>query len=781
MRGLTRWTPSVSPRFWTGVLGLFVFVMAPAHGARDVGPQRECATCHIMWLKDFNRQDVAPLIAYEPKPVTASGREEVASTERMCFSCHDGFMLDSRAMWTNKQHEHPVGVKPSEKIAIPTSGGKTVFPLNDDGKVYCGTCHTAHGVDWAQEQSPVFMRVKNVNSSLCLACHLDRGTGPAEGNHPVFRPLASLPPGLKAAGAKFGRQGDVICETCHRTHDAASAKMLVLANTNSQLCTECHTDKQAILNTKHDLSVMVPEARNHRGETIAESGPCGACHLTHGGNGPALWAREAQPSATPAAANCLSCHRPDGLAKEKGVGEHSHPVNVSMSNIGISATRKAWQSRFPALEKDKPLVPLPLYNSKGLRDPAGDRIACGSCHDPHRWSPVKTAAAHGDPRKIEGGPKDSFLRMVLDENGSLCVNCHVNQRPVAASKHNMPLFLSAMGGQKPEAAESGVCQSCHRVHHAKGAYLWARGSGSGKGAVEALCTDCHRQDGEASKKLTGTHSHSLATGLKPGMQPNLPLFAAAGLGEGPRDKLDCATCHDPHQWNPADMVDKAGADPKVNGDARTSFLRLPAAPDGDLCVECHREQRFVRHTDHDLAVTAPQAVNVRGETAKQSGVCGQCHAAHNAEETRRLWARAAGIGPNEATRECTSCHAAGQPAADKVPLETQHPPEALVWSNAERSRFDSSSKPNFPVFNEKGKDDRRGAITCLTCHEPHRWDARAAQEGPGKNTEGDVRTSFLRAPDSEHSVCAYCHGLDSLFRYKYFHGKASREKNPHSR
>lgn len=32
-----------------------------------------------------------------------------------------------------------------------------------------------------------------------------------------------------------------------------------------------------------------------------------------------------------------------------------------------------------------------------------------------------------------------------------------------------------------------------------------------------------------------------------------------------------------------------------------------------------------------------------------------------------------------------------------------------------------------------------------------------------------------------HSVCTYCHGWDSLFRYKYFHGKASREKYPQSR
>lgn len=763
-------------RLFIGALSLLLLSAAPAQGARDVGPQRECATCHVMWLKDFNRRDVTPLIAYEPKPVTASGREDVASTERMCFSCHDGFMLDSRSAWLNRQHEHPVGVKPSGKIKIPTSGGKTVFPLNDDGNVYCGTCHTAHGVDWNETESPVFLRVKNVDSSLCLACHLDRGTGPAEGNHPVFRPLASPPAGLKAAGAKFGRAGDVICQTCHRAHGGAGRKMLVEANADSRLCTECHTDKQAILNTKHDLSLMAPDARNRRGQTLSESGPCGACHVPHGGNGPALWARESEPSANVAIANCLGCHRADGLAPKKDVGTHSHPVNVAIADAGITATPKAWQSRFPALEPHRPLTPLPLYDGKGLRDPAGNRIACGTCHDPHRWSAVATAGAPADPRKIEGGPADSFLRLAADGDSNLCVNCHVDKRPVAASPHNLPAFLSAAGTKTPDAAASGVCLSCHRVHHANGAFLWGREAGPGKGTVETSCTGCHRDNGVASKKLTGAHSHPVVIGLTPGMQPKLPLFAAAGTDA--KNKLDCGTCHDPHRWDPADVAGRAGADPQVKGDARTSFLRLPAAPDGALCIECHGKQRLVRRTDHDLAVTAPDATNARGQTPSQSGVCGQCHAVHNAATTPRLWARTAGHGPNDATRECTGCHAAGQPAAAKVPPETRHPSQVLVWANALRARFFPGGAADLPIFDDRGRRAPRGAIACLTCHDPHRWDPRAAQEGPGKNAEGDARTSFLRLSNSEHFLCADCHGKDALFRYKYFHGKTSRKTHP---
>ncbi len=755
-----------APPPWTVPL-MLALLAAPTQAARDVGPQRECATCHVMWLKDFNRDDVTPLIPYEPKPVTESGRQDAASTERMCFSCHDGFMLDSRSVWANKQHEHPVGMKPSDKIRIPTSGGKVVFPLNDDGKMYCGTCHTAHGVNWDQKESPVFLRVKNVDSSLCLACHLDRSTGPAEGNHPIFKALGSPPEALMAAGARVGRKQDVICQSCHRVHGATQKQMLVLDNRDSKLCAACHADKSEIANTKHDLSVMAPQARNRLNQSPAESGPCGVCHVPHGGNGPALWARLAPPaSADATAAACLACHNPEGLAKHKLTGAHTHPVNVSVTDVGITPTGQGWVTRFTDALNGGKLAALPLFDRKGMRDRLGTQVGCGTCHDPHRWSPSGDARAP-DPRKIEGGPKDSFLRLALDEDGSLCVNCHVDKRTVATSPHNL-------AAAKDQNAASGLCQSCHQVHDAKGKYLWTRADGPGKGITEVRCTSCHREGGVAAKKLTGAHSHPVGVRLARSMQPKLPLFGADGAA---KKQIDCGTCHDVHRWDPNNIAPPPGA--KNKGDARTSFLRKAAAPNGELCIECHVEQRFVRGTDHDLAVTAPDSVNALGQSAAQSGVCGQCHAVHNAADARRLWARAPGDGADDPARRCTSCHAAGKTAAAKVPPETRHPAGVMVWADAVRARFGADIRAVLPVFDANGnRGIERGTITCPTCHEPHRWNARAAEEGAGKNLEGDVRNSFLRAPDTEHVVCADCHGKDALFRYKYFHSKAAHRSYP---
>jgi len=773
-------------RWWfTGALALAGWLAAAPVPAQtpDVAANRECATCHIMWLNDFKRGDVTPLIPYDPKPRVATGRQDVSSTERMCFSCHDGFMLDSRAVWRDARHAHPVGVKPSDKVRIPTSRGKIVFPLNDDGKVYCGTCHSAHGVDWKQEESPVFMRAKNVDSSLCFACHLDRSTGPEEGNHPVFEKIEKIPPELRARGARFGRGGTVICQSCHSAHTASQKKMLVMTRDNSELCGTCHADKSQIVKTKHDLAVMAPKARNNKNQTVEESGPCGVCHLPHKANGPGLWARELYPGVDAMSARCLACHNPEGLAKKKTVGNHSHPVNVPVANAGITATPKGWTSRFPLPDTLADLTPLPLYDDKGLHTHTGGKVGCGSCHDPHRWSADDRhdELAKADPKKLEGDGRNSFLRIPVDATATLCANCHVDKAAVLLSKHNstlMPEDKSARSKKDSDRKpDPGVCAACHVPHNARAAMLWNRDHGPGKGQSSVLCTGCHQDGGVAGKKIVGQHSHPLNQPLARGMQTRLPLFG--GDKDHPAN-VECATCHDPHQWDPANAKSRDGASKEAEGDANNSFLRLPAAGRAELCVECHRDERLVRGTDHDLAVTAPKVQNAKGQTPAQSGVCGQCHNVHNAPGDLRLWARSVGSGQDAGEKLCRSCHATGQPAASKVVTEkkSRHPDQVTAWSPELRVRFNPRGMPGIGVYAKDGHASTTGAITCMSCHNPHQWSAHKAEEGPGKNTEGDVRSSFLRLTRSESFLCADCHGRDALFRYKYFHGESSHKDYP---
>ncbi|MDH5631645.1 MAG: hypothetical protein OEZ10_01475 [Gammaproteobacteria bacterium] len=760
-----------------------LFAAGAAHAARDVGSQRECATCHVSWLKVFKQESMPTLIPYEKKIVTSTGKQDSSSTNKMCFSCHDGFVLDSRQVWQGKGHSHPVGVAPPPGMRIPTSNGKEVFPMNDDGKMYCGTCHTAHGVNWSEKESPLFMRVKNVESSLCLACHLDRSTGPVEGNHPIFESLKDVPADLVAAGAKFGPGKSVICESCHIAHVADNPKMLAITANKAELCGNCHADKKTVVGTKHDMEIMSPTLVNIKGNTVKQSGTCVACHTPHNAKGPALWARERVVGVDPSAASCLGCHNDESVAHKKSIKGHSHPVGKDVEKLGIKVTRDGWSHNGKIIVEGKQLYNLPLYDRHGQRSPGGGSVGCGSCHDPHVWSAAPGAEASkkkSDPKRVEGDLTSSFLRIADVTGSELCMNCHVDKRSIRGTRHDVRHFKAeALKLRKPknkdarllEPERGGICTQCHQPHDAKALRIWARDTGPGEMPVEQLCRSCHQEQGLASDKLTGEHSHPLGKIQK--SKTSFPLFP--GMKDHTEDKIDCASCHNLHQWSAADPGDKGGAISK-EGDATNSFLRK-RADDAGLCLDCHQDKASVKSTEHDMNVTATKAVNAKNQTVNESGICGQCHSVHHASNRMYIWAR----DVNEADGVnglCLSCHADGKLAADKQPVYAQHPASTMIWSPQLRAHFEKSPSEALPVFGEFGKTDAMGVMTCATCHDAHQWSPDHGKKGPGKNLEGDVRSSFLRVKDSKNIVCAECHGEDAIYRYKYFHSKDQQRKYP---
>jgi len=102
-------------------------------------------------------------------------------TDKVCLGCHKGDSLG---------RSHPVGVRPRDKywnMKVPTD-----FRLDDDGRIMCLTCHTAHGpylaaVKAFPKQTPFssgssggphyktyYLRRSNPAegwSNLCDACH----------------------------------------------------------------------------------------------------------------------------------------------------------------------------------------------------------------------------------------------------------------------------------------------------------------------------------------------------------------------------------------------------------------------------------------------------------------------------------------------------------------------------------------------------------------------------------------------------------------------------------
>ncbi len=767
-----------------GVSLLFIssILFTSAEASREVSGKRECSTCHIMWLKDFNRKDVTPLIPYEPEPVVATGKQDVSSTNKMCFSCHDGFVLASRSVWKAGTHSHPVGVKPSGKIKFPTSEGKTIFPLNEDGKIYCGTCHTAHGVDWSQSESPVFLRVKNVESSMCLACHLEKSTGPKEGNHPIFKKPEYKPDTLLQAGSKFSKDGGVICQSCHNPHSTRNKNILIINNHDSGLCVTCHKDKKVIKNTKHDLNKTAPDATNKKGKTVSETGVCAACHLPHNANDSMLWARQEMQTNDSAAARCLTCHRKDGLAKEKIIGEHSHPTMVSIKKAGIEQINGKWRSK-QYLLSEKNHINLPLYNSAGNKTDTGGKVSCGSCHDPHVWSKEDLPSQSDDGELFEGNDQSSFLRIRQDKQSALCINCHLKQKTILSSRHNI---LNNSEIEQKDILKGGTCGQCHVPHNALGSYLRAREYPAEKGSFSRLCISCHRKGGIAEDKQIGKYTHPVGVDLKNlnAYTGNLPLYDKDGNKVSESGLVDCVSCHDAHNWEPPSVAKKLSGNKEKNksdqeGDASNSFLRITAAHDSKLCVECHKDKKRVIGSDHDMSVVNPAAVNHQGQDVAHSGVCGQCHSVHNATLAINLWAREPDKSISIVDQMCLSCHQKGKVAKDKVPPELQHPDHIKVWSNQiHEKRITGNSIPDIPVFNKEGRRVHVGLISCLSCHDPHQWQAGKGKVSSRKNEEGDAMNSFLRNKNSELIVCANCHGADAIFRYKYFHGETSRKKYP---
>lgn len=760
-----------------------------AFAARKVSANRECATCHVMWLTEFNQNELKPLIKYDPTPIVNTGKQDVASTERMCFSCHDGFVLDSRFMWKQGGHNHPVGVIPSDNVKIPTVKGKNIFPLNHDGKLYCGSCHTAHGVDWKDDESPIFLREKNVNSSLCMACHLDRSTGPKHGNHPIFKSLPEYPDKLKQQDARFSKNKEVICQTCHKPHAAGNDKILLLDNKQSGLCISCHKEKKSILASKHNMTLSAKELQNGQGKTAAESGPCASCHIPHYANGPTLWSRTVNKTLSdPASATCLSCHNNKDIVKEKTIGNHSHPLGRSIKQLDIMVSKGKWSSEKHGLAAQT--APLPLFDKQGQRSDDGNLISCASCHDPHIWSQDHTQKATTD---IDGDATNSFLRIADSLNSPLCLTCHLDKKSIRNSKHDINRKQNAFiktaktgasaGNNMPSEIKSSVnkhaslCSHCHTPHNAKGGSLRARGDRKDTAPIESLCRDCHEFGGLATDKAIASHSHPLnVSPVNMKDKANLPLFDAQGYRQQKDGVIDCTTCHDPHRWSQSKQQD---ADSE--GDGSNSFLRTPTAKDSRLCRQCHTDKASVINTDHDLSVTSARNQNGLGQTVATSGPCAQCHAIHNPKMLETLWSRSPGEGQDPIERQCRSCHDKDGPASNKVPPALQHPKSVTVWSEKSRKVYKDHTLPKMPVFDQHAKRSETGSISCASCHDPHTWSTdpnRRKENSARKNIEGDAMSSFLRNSNSSYIVCADCHGEDAIYRYKYFHSEASRIKHP---
>jgi predicted CXXCH cytochrome family protein len=679
----------------------------------------QCATCHS-----------AHGVASGPDSKETIFMRTSNRNSAMCRMCHPQ-MADS-----TKTHNHPLDTVKQE---IPRNLiDRDALAGDKPNQLICETCHSAHGAKYEN-----YLIESGRDSSLCLACHQDKNPLTPAGKKKPLHAVNVLPVNARVpekfikTGARLGRRGEIICQTCHKVHQNKTGQpaLLIAKDKKSDFCLNCHPDKQPVAESRHNLQLSGPDQKNLAGRTVAQAGVCSACHLPH------------QPARDlPAAGNfttrlCISCHSRGQIAEKTSLTGTQHPLGVRPANKAA----------------------LPLFNDLGLPDQNG-KIRCTTCHDPHG-----SATGSGTRQTLPNHqPRQSFLRQ---PQPAICRECHADKYYIANSKHDLGQTApDSQNIKKHTPAQAGLCGSCHLVHNALPSFLWARKTTLGRETdVRNLCLDCHSDNGPAPKKVIRQYSHPV--GVSPsqkGLTTTLPLFDPNGkISE--KGMLSCPTCHDPHRWDPVNVSDRAHY--KAEGDSQNSFLRLENSPGSRLCADCHPGQALVKNTDHDLMASAPASRNMIGQTPLESGTCGVCHLTHNGKNQLKLWAREFAAGDGIMEMMCNSCHSKTGSASHKIPPIAFHPAGKLI-TNAGRNVQGTGSY--FPLFDPTTGDDTTvGNISCPSCHNAHQWTPGPPSGGNGLKAEGSADNSFLRARSSD-LPCRDCHGPEALYKYLYFHDPDKR-------
>lgn len=411
--------------------------IAPADAPDDVvGRPEMCLSCHDGSVRDSRDKicnDPGHRVGVKPSNrVKIPGNFPLDDNGCMqCTTCHtphavpqrEGHLVDFFLRAPNRDssfcklcHEdhaggraagnHPLDVAvPQPPPLILRSGG--MFGGEQGNRIVCETCHIAHG---GVNSSFLVLPVEDTRtlSILCEACHTrhpGRKTARGSGfSHPVDVQSggnAAIPVRWPTGETVHrGINGELVCRTCHRPHQASGGRTLLTgpAGKDAQ-CLCCHQAQASVRGTLHDLT------RRASGST-AGSGVCSSCHAVH--EAPLkeyLWA--------------APLGRPFLSERDKEIARGKHNLMVSLctgchSSGGTAQSRVPREGLHPDFFFQKSLLPAPVRSSPEvfLADAAGARsdhggIVCATCHTAHEQ---RLSAAGG------------FLRPSVPQ--ILCAACH---------------------------------------------------------------------------------------------------------------------------------------------------------------------------------------------------------------------------------------------------------------------------------------------------------------------------------------------------------------------
>ncbi len=609
---------------------------------------------------------------------------------------------------------------------------------------------TMENVDWRDPDS----------SKYCLACHgqVGRAADTLAVRRGHSQNVALNSEQLQAVdelGAVAGPRGTLVCMSCHQL-DQDGEHPLMLADTldNSALCQRCHPGHYA-RGTPHDLRVSAPNETNRLGQTVAEGGPCSACHLAHG------FAREIMRSELDPDGYCLPCHSAYHVAQDQPRATMQHPVSRCLechdphdASHGeflakdVGALCRDCHDAYAAgpaggmhpVGRTSGAVPVSLASAGAHPSGQDHDLTCVVCHDPHE------------------APHRQLLRITPDTN-TLCLTCHEDK--LLANTHDGVL---PRHGQQPKLDDQQravveswgnpvgpeselLCISCHGVHSAEPNTQVL----SFKPKYGETCSACHPHH----EGVTGSpHDLRINFADLPNTAGLLPIEAGV-----------CSPCHMAHQF-PQERVATAG-DPagqcvachregacgqaKVTGgvdhpnticsDCHDPHVRefghfLKADPT-ELCAQCHADSHRIIGGPHDVRIN-PSAWPA--EAVAAGGPCLSCHVPHGGDRADLFRFRTpTGFGNHDGV--CLTCHqdAGWGLQSDIAAIH----PRKVDAAHAE-GHVDLSLVPT-DIHGDK-------RIGCRTCHDPH---------GGGK-PEHLARVT----PDRDTTqLCLDCHVEKRLIRF----------------
>ena len=334
----------------------------------------------------------------------------------------------------------------------------------------------------------------------------------------------------------------------------------------------------------------------------------------------------------------------------------------------------------------------------------------------------------------------------------ICVFCHAphNSNPAAPlwnhadSGVTYATYTSSTMAAAPGAptGSAKLCLSCHDGTVAIGATLT-------RGVIDMTGVNVAGHltgPGALGANLSDDHPISFVPVTGPQIL-NPPAGDAVKLD--PHGRVQCRSCHDPHQQN---------IDP-VTG----KFL-VKANAESALCLTCHRKTYWSTtpnsHRISTRSYTAAHGAHT-GYTTVASNGCESCHKPHTAPGASRML-------KDVEEKTCGSCHGPSGVATKNIAAEFnktyRHPSYAVTPSVHDAAESPDSTRFRVP---EASATTPRHA-ECADCHNPHASHAVAATAPKASGllagvwgiSSGGLRVEPSGTPPSvsEYEICFKCHG-----------------------